>query len=103
MQFGERLAVPEAAREVNVPDNQQRLHHLFDKKGIAFGQVIQRLQEVAAHRPLQLKNRPQHRMDLVHGEGSEGALHHSPLAIQRGQEVSECRVDLFTAIGEQQQ
>src|SRR6266516_874605 len=42
-------------------------------------------------------------MDLVHGEGSEGALHHSPLAVQRGQEVSECRVDLFTAIGEQQQ
>src|SRR5258707_4331214 len=103
MQRAKRLAVPEAVGEEDVTGGQARLQHLFDKKRIALGQLIEHFKEVAAHGLLEPKNGAHHHLNLIDSQVDEGELYCRSFPVERCQEAVEQWRDLFAAIGEQQQ
>src|SRR5262249_55418056 len=102
-QFTDRLTGPAALglKDVTRPD--QRAQALLDEEGVALGQTVEQVQELGAPGPRLLKDRPQHRVELVARQALQPQFDAQAFAVERRQQSAQIVVDLVAAIGEHQQ
>src|SRR6266496_2985292 len=84
-----RLPLPCAIRIEDLTRRSERLQHLFDEKGVALGQRVNYVQELAAQRTLEIEYSAHHEVYVVDRQGIEAHLHGEALAVKSGQEVGE--------------
>src|SRR5579875_836596 len=103
VQVLQRLASPGSLSIEDPPGYLQGGQRFFDEKGVAFGERVQGVQQLAPRGRRQVKDGGKHRFDITAGEARQGAFLRPAFPILLRQPVAKTRVDFVTAVGQQDQ
>ena len=98
-----RRTLPCSIHAHQFPCGNERFEQLFHEKGIALGEVVERVDEISINGAFQGQYGTHHAVNIAAGEGPEREFLRQPFAIELGEPLPKSCMELITAIGDKQE
>ena len=98
-----RRTLPCSIHAHQFPCGNERFEQLFHEKGIALGEVVERVDEISINGAFQGQYGTHHAVNIAAGEGPEREFLRQPFAIELGEPLPKSCMELITTIGDKQE